>query len=208
MCEVFAISGSYPATITHSMRKFARNGGLTADHVDGWGVAHLEDRDAHVFRDADAAAENRYRRLISAFGSRSKTVVSHIRRAIQGEIALRDPQPFIRELVRQVHLFAHNGELRGFEKAPELRFGCHPPTGETDSRYAFCALLHRLRPLWGEAKGIPDLSESLRVVVEFASENRHLGLTTSSAPTAIQCSSTVTGGRHPMTMSSDHPGCF
>ncbi len=175
MCELFAMSSSHPATVTYSMREFARHGGLTADHVDGWGIAYVDDRDARVFRDTDAAAESPYLRLVSAVGFRSDTVVSHIRKATQGEIALRNTQPFSRELGGHVHLFAHNGDLRGIEKAPELCLGCHLPTGETDSEYAFCALLHRLRPLWGEANEIPELAERLRIVVDFASEIRPLG---------------------------------
>jgi predicted glutamine amidotransferase len=175
MCELFAMSSSHPATVTYSMREFARHGGLTADHADGWGVAYVDDRDARIFRDTDAAAESRYLRLVSALGVRSDSVVSHIRKATQGEVALRNTQPFARELGGRVHLFAHNGDLCGFDGQPGLCLGCHLPIGETDSEYAFCALLHRLRPLWGEANEIPELAERLRIVVDFASEIRPLG---------------------------------
>lgn len=175
MCELFAMSSSHPATITYSMREFARHGGLTADHVDGWGIAYLDDRDARVFRDTDAAAESPYLRLVSTVEFRSEIVVSHIRKATQGEIALRNTQPFSRQLGGRVHLFAHNGDLCGTERAPELCIGCHLPTGETDSEHAFCALLHRLLPLWSEANKIPELAERLRIVVNFASEIRRLG---------------------------------
>jgi glutamine amidotransferase len=175
MCELFAMSSSHPATVTYSMREFARHGGLTADHADGWGVAYSEDRDVRVFRDTDAAAESPYLRLVSALGVRSDTVVSHIRKATQGEVALRNTQPFARELGGRVHLFAHNGDLHGIDGQPELQLGRHLPIGETDSEHAFCALLHRLRPLWGEANEIPELAERLRIVVGFASEIRRLG---------------------------------
>ncbi len=175
MCELFVMSSSRPATVTYSMREFARHGGLTADHADGWGIAYLKDRDARVFRDTDAAAESPYLRLVSALGFRSDVVVSHIRRATQGEIALRNTQPFARELGGRVHLFAHNGDLHGIDGQPELQLGCHLPAGETDSERAFCALLHRLSFLWGESKEIPELAERLRVVVDFASDIRRLG---------------------------------
>ncbi len=66
MCELFAVSSSHPATVTYSMREFARHGGLTADHADGWGLAYVEGRDVNVFRDTDAAADSPYLRLVSA----------------------------------------------------------------------------------------------------------------------------------------------
>ena len=175
MCELFAMSSSHPATVTYSMREFARHGGLTADHADGWGVAYVDDRDARIFRDTDAAAESPYLRLVSALGVRSDTVVSHIRKATQGEVALRNTQPFARELGGRVHLFAHNGDLRGIDGPSELRLGRHLSIGETDSEHAFCALLQRLWPLWGEVNEIAELAERLRIVGEFASEIRRFG---------------------------------
>lgn len=175
MCELFAMSSSHPATVTYSMREFARHGGLTADHADGWGIAYLEDRDARVFRDVNAAAESPYLQLVSALGVRSDTVLSHIRKATRGEVALRNTQPFARELGGRVHLFAHNGDLHGIDGQPELQLGRYLPIGETDSEHAFCALLNRLSFIWSELEEIPELAERLRVVVDFASEIRHLG---------------------------------
>ena len=169
------MSSSHPATITYSMREFARHGGLTADHADGWGIAYVEDRDARVFRDTAAAAESPYLQLVSALGVRSDTVVSHIRKATQGEVALRNTQPFSREMGGRVHLFAHNGDLRGIGGQPGLQLGRYLRIGETDSEYVFCALLHRLSFLWTKSNEVPELSERLRVVVDFASEIRRLG---------------------------------
>lgn len=175
MCELFAMSSSHPATVTYSMREFARHGGLTSDHVDGWGVAYAEDRDVRVFRDTDAAAESPYLQLVSALKVRSNTVISHIRKATQGGIALRNTQPFARELGGRVHLFAHNGDLRGIDGQPEVQLGRYLPIGETDSEHAFCALLHRLSFLWTEPKEIPEIAQRLRVVADFASGIRPLG---------------------------------
>ena len=175
MCELFVMSSSHPVTVTYSMREFARHGGLTANHADGWGIAYLEDRNARVFRDTDAAAESPHFQLVSALGVRSDTVVSHIRRATQGKVALRNTQPFARELGGRVHLFAHNGDLHGIDRLPELQLGRNLPICETDSEHAFCALLHLLSHLWTKPDAGPELSERLRSVVDFASEIRRLG---------------------------------
>ncbi len=82
MCELFAMSSSHPATVTYSMREFALHGGLTADHVDGWGIAYVEDRAARVFRDTDAAAESPYLQIVSATGIRSSSTVIRGRRPV------------------------------------------------------------------------------------------------------------------------------
>jgi predicted glutamine amidotransferase len=175
MCELLAMSSSHPTRVSYSMREFARHGGLTADNADGWGIAFLEDRNARIFRDTDAAAESPSLRLVSSVGFRSETVVCHIRKATQGEVALRNTQPFARELGGRIHVFAHNGDLQGVTTAPEFGLGCHLPIGETDSEHAFCNLLHRLRPLWSGGRKIPELAERLAIVAAFASEIRCLG---------------------------------
>ncbi len=72
------------------MREFARHGGLTADHADGWGLAYVEGRDVKVSRDTDAAADSPYLRLVSGLELRSEIVLSRIRRATQGVVALRN----------------------------------------------------------------------------------------------------------------------
>lgn len=175
MCELFAMSSSCPATVTYSMREFASHGGLTADHADGWGLAYVEDRDARVFRDVDAAAASPYLEMVSSREFRSEIVISHIRRATQGEIALRNTQPFARELGGRVHLFAHNGDLHAIGGSPLQGSGRYRPIGETDSERAFCALLDQLWPLWSATHGLPDLSVRLQVLADFAREMRKLG---------------------------------
>jgi glutamine amidotransferase len=175
MCELFAMSSSKPTAVTFSVRELSRHGGLTADNADGWGLAYLEEGDARVFRDIDAAAESPYLRFVAAREFSSEIVISHIRRATQGEVALRNTQPFARELGGRIHLFAHNGDLHGLDEQPKLELARHLPIGETDSERAFCALLGRLSHLWSRPGTVPDLDERTRVVSDFAREIRCLG---------------------------------
>ena len=42
MCELFAMSSRVPATVTFSLEEFARHGGLTAPHKDGWGIVYYD----------------------------------------------------------------------------------------------------------------------------------------------------------------------
>ncbi len=48
MCELFALSSRDPATMTLSLEAFAKRGGLTGPHKDGWGIAYYEN--AEVWR--------------------------------------------------------------------------------------------------------------------------------------------------------------
>ena len=175
MCELFAMSSSHPATVTYSMREFALHGGMTSDHADGWGLAYVEGRDVNVFRDTDAAADSPYLVLVSGLEFRSEIVLSHIRRATQGVVALRNTQPFARELGGRVHLFAHNGDLVGIDRKPRLWLGRQLPIGETDSERAFCVLLRRLSSVWSEPNVKPELSLRRRIVADFAADIRGLG---------------------------------
>ncbi len=175
MCELFMMSSSSPASATYSMREFARHGGLTADNVDGWGLAYVEERDVRLFRSVDAAADSAYLSMVSGWEFESETVVSHIRRATQGARTLSNTQPFRREMGGRVHLFAHNGDL-DWSKAREMPGrGRFRAIGETDSELAFCELLERLWPLWSEVGEIPDVEAREWVFIEFAEDMRRLG---------------------------------
>ena len=58
MCELLGMSAYHPASITLSLNEFARHGGETGPHVDGWGVAFYEGRDANLIRESSAAARS------------------------------------------------------------------------------------------------------------------------------------------------------
>jgi glutamine amidotransferase len=175
MCELFAMSSRLQATITYSLEEFAQHGGRTGPHSDGWGIAYYGDRDARVIRDVDAAADSALVRFVAERGQCSRTVMSHIRRATQGEVALRNTQPFSREVGGRVHLFAHNGNLTGVLEATELVLDVDRPIGETDSEHAFCALLTRIRQLWGDGAEIPTIDARLQAVADFVRTVRELG---------------------------------
>ena len=115
MCELFAMSSRLPATVSLSLAEFARHGGLTDKHKDGWGVAWYDDGDALLVREPSAAAESPSMRFVRQHELASRFVVSHIRHATMGAVALRNTQPFARELGGRLHLFVHNGMLDGIK---------------------------------------------------------------------------------------------
>ncbi len=174
MCELFAMSSRYPADISFSLECFARNGGLTAAHKDGWGIAFHDGHDTQIFREPIPAANSPTVNFIRNNAFSSKIAISHIRLATQGEVSLRNTQPFQRPLCGRVHVFAHNGDLLDIETRFPLH-DCHfRPIGNTDSEYAFCLLLQRLQTLWGGAT-TPDLRQRYACIAAFARDLRPLG---------------------------------
>lgn len=174
MCELFAMSSRYPATVRLSLEEFARHGGLTGPNRDGWGIGYYEDRDVRLMKEPEAAADSDFVRFIEGHDLRSTIVVSHIRRATQGPPALCNTQPFCRELGARMHMFAHNGDLPAVSEHPRIQLGRFRPIGETDSEYMFCSLLHRLEPLWSN-DGIPSLDARMGIIGEVARAVRELG---------------------------------
>ena len=174
MCELFGMSTRRPSTVTLSLEEFSRHGGLSGPHKDGWGIAWYDELDVRVVKEAHPAAGSACVRFIQNNPFVTPFAISHVRKATRGAVALRNCQPFVRELGGAWHVFAHNGDLPAVECAAALQPGCFRPIGETDSEQAFCALLERLRPLW-LADRPPDVAARLRVVETFAADLRSLG---------------------------------
>lgn len=174
MCELFALSSRLPTVVDMSLEEFSRHGGLTGPHKDGWGIAYYDGLDVRLIRDTTAAADSDWVRFLAHHPLHSSLVVSHIRRATLGETLLSNTQPSVRELGGRMHVFAHNGHLQHIWDQPGLRPGFHRPVGDTDSEYAFCALLARLEGLWRGPQP-PATADRINVVGRFAEDLRHLG---------------------------------
>jgi predicted glutamine amidotransferase len=175
MCELFAKSSRKPATVNMSLDEFAAHGGRTAPNKDGWGIAYYEEGDVRLIKDTNQASTSAWVRFVEDQSLTSGTVISHIRYATTGNVALYNTHPFSRELGGRMHVFAHNGVVNAIMGDDRFILDPYRPVGETDSEYAFCALLTRLRGLWHGADGPPPLEERLAIVVTFAAELRDLG---------------------------------
>ncbi len=176
VCELFAMSSRYPTSVGFSLETLARRGGHDGPHKDGWGVAYFEERDVFLLREPSPAAESDLVNFMEVNGPPSNLVLSHIRLATEGEPALRNTQPFQRELGGRAHVFAHNGNMPGVRETCSLGSRRFTPIGDTDSEFAFCCLLERLGELWDRANnGTPSVETRLDVVAEFAASLRPLG---------------------------------
>jgi glutamine amidotransferase len=167
MCELFGISSRQPTTVQISLAEFARRGGATGPHIDGWGVGFYRDGDFLLVREPEPSHASAHLRFIHDQQIHSPLVVSHIRQATQGKVCLRNTQPFLRECGGQPHLFAHNGDLGPIRLREDFNLGGYRPIGESDSEFSFCILLGLLRPLW-QAEAPPSLQQRFLAFCEFA----------------------------------------
>ncbi len=161
MCQLLGMNCNTPTDVTFSFTGFAQRGGATDHHADGWGIAFFEGRGLRHFVDHQPAAQSPVAELIRRYPIRSRNVVAHIRKATQGEVALENCHPFVRELWGRYWVFAHNGDLKDFH--PRLHAGFRP-VGTTDSERAFCWILQEL---WKSHAGVPDIDELTRTLREL-----------------------------------------
>ena len=175
VCELLAMSSSRPAQLTFSLEILASHSDSAGSSRDGWGAAYYEGNDVALFREPSAAYDSPLVRFLEANGPCASLIISHIRHATHGSVALENTQPFVREVAGRTHVFAHNGDLSGIEQESRLAFGRYRPVGTTDSEHAFCALLERIARLWDAAASLPPVTERLRAISDFAADLRSLG---------------------------------
>lgn len=154
-----------PTDIVFSFTGFAMRGGQTDTHHDGWGIAFFEGAGVRHFVDHQAAIASPIAELIKRYPIKSTNVIAHIRKATQGQVALENCHPFVRELWGQYWVFAHNGDLKDFQP---LLNGAFRPVGSTDSERAFCYILQQLRARFGEQR--PALAELRSVLSSLVHE--------------------------------------
>lgn len=162
MCQLLGMNCNTPTDIVFSFTGFATRGGLTDHHSDGWGIAFYEGVGVRYFVDYQAATASPVAEFIKNYPIKSKNVISHIRKATQGEVSLANSHPFVREMWGQYWVFAHNGDLKNF--SPQLS-GRYQPVGTTDSEQAFCYLLQELRQMFGTTRPtMAALTSALRKI--------------------------------------------
>lgn len=154
MCQLLGMNCNVPTDICFSFTGFRARGGLTDHHTDGWGISFFEGKGVRQFLDPNPSSESPVADFIRTYPIKSKNVISHIRKATQGETKLENTHPFVRELWGRYWSFAHNGDLKNF--APKLH-GRFRPVGTTDSELAFCYILQELQKKFGE--DYPTLEE-------------------------------------------------
>ncbi len=142
MCELMAMSARLPTDISFSFTGFIERGGNTGPHKDGFGICFYEGLGVREFKDHNPSCRSPIAQFLQNFPIKSTNVISHIRQANVGRIALENTHPFQREMCGHTWTFAHNGQM-DIGNIPEPSF--YKPVGQTDSEKLFCWLLGELR---------------------------------------------------------------
>ena len=220
MCQLLGMNCATPTDVTFSFTGFAKRGGVTDHHADGWGIAFFEDKACRLFIDHQSSATSPIAELVKRYPIKSRNTIAHIRKATQGRILLENCHPFQRELWGRHWIFAHNGDLQrepladqsedglaeenaqhdwasnaatssgastsALSPAPAstptiavqpTQFkpalsGVFQPVGNTDSEYAFCAILQGLRERFPDAQ--PTLPVLFKAIEELTRDvSRH-----------------------------------
>ena len=159
MCQLLGMNANTPTDVMFSFTGFAQR---ADEHKDGFGIAFFEGPGVRLMVDAQSARTSPIAEMVRRFPIRSLHIVAHIRKATQGVVALQNTHPFVRELWGRYWVFAHNGDLRGFN--PRLH-GAFRPVGETDSERAFCWLMQELAKAHASVPTVAELTRTLRELV-------------------------------------------
>jgi predicted glutamine amidotransferase len=159
MCQLLGMNCNKPTDVTFSFAGFRQRGGRTDEHSDGWGIAFFEGIGLRHFVDHQPACDSPVAELIRRYPIKSRHVIAHIRKATQGEIALQNCHPFVRELWGRYWVFAHNGDLQDFHPRLHANFR---PVGSTDSERAFCWLLQEMSKSHAGVPSVAELTLTLR----------------------------------------------
>lgn len=170
MCQLLGMNCATPTDINFSFRGFSQRAGITSDHSDGFGIAFFEDKACRLFVDNQSAVDSPLAELIRNYPIKSRNVIAHIRKATQGKINLENSHPFMRELWGRQWIFAHNGDLMGFNPALSGRY---QPVGDTDSELAFCYILEQLSSRFGGVQ--PTLDDIFACLAEIAPQIAEYG---------------------------------
>ncbi len=162
MCQLLGMNCNVPTDICFSFEGFAKRGGETDEHKDGWGISFFEGRGCRTFMDVQPAAGSVISDLVTRYPIKSLNVIAHIRKASVGAVRLENTHPFTRELWGQNWVFAHNGDLLDFH--PELS-GRFLPVGSTDSEQAFCLILETMQCKYANEPSPSELYQLIRETV-------------------------------------------
>ncbi len=170
MCELLAMSANVPTDVRFSFAALSQRGGATGVHTDGWGISFYEQKGCRSIHDPNPSAHSELARFVRSYPIKSLIVIAHVRKANRGRVALENTHPFSRELWGSAWSFAHNGQLKGI-KTRSLDF--YASIGTTDSEYAFCWLLDRLRAMYPKRPSDHKLGWA---IAELFAELRTLGV--------------------------------
>ncbi len=136
MCQLLGVSSNKNVNINFSLREFKHRG--ESNH-HGWGFAFLENNDWKIIKEPYSLKNEDITQ--EKFRFKSKIIIGHVRLASCGEKIHKNTHPFIIEN----RVFAHNGTVKDVKNDKNFFLVNLKPEGDTDSEYAFCYLLEKIK---------------------------------------------------------------
>jgi len=167
MCELFGLSANKPVNVLFTWKGFYRRGNI---QPHGWGIAFYPDKSAIIFKEPLASIESGLASFIRDYKNiKGKIFISHIRYASSGSKKYMNTHPFSIKLNGKEWVFAHNGTVEKIKKEFPLRD--FKPIGETDSEYAFCLILDRIKKIMEEKKIREIIEETAKEISQYGGFN-------------------------------------
>ena len=176
MCQLLAMTSKNPADIRFSLTGFRRRGGLTDDHIDGFGIAYFQPTGLRLYYDDQSAMASPIAEMVSAMTIKANHTLVHIRKS--DDSLLKNAHPFVRELWGEPWVFMHNGKRTIADmpdndpikqQANQHSTRYYQPIGDTDSEYAFCYLLNQLKDNFTQKPDSATLNAFLTTQCRFLS---------------------------------------
>ena len=138
MCQLLGICSNKNIDIKFSIKEF-RHRGERNYHGWGFGFWNEENNKWEIVKEPNSLwyedIEN------EKFNFKSKIIIGHVRLASCGSQSHKNTHPFTREK----YIFVHNGTVKEIITHPDFKLKEIKPEGETDSEYAFCYILEKIK---------------------------------------------------------------
>lgn len=149
-----------------SFKEIKLRGGEKGPHKDGWGVGFYQDTSCNIIKEEKPAYNSYKAKDIEErkINLRSKIFISHIRQASSGRNSFFNTHPFKRTLLGKDWIFAHNGTVGHYNLKDGIfteKLVHFQPEGQTDSEYAFCFVLDRVKEKCSESSGVSQISVTI-----------------------------------------------
>lgn len=143
MCELLALNFNREISPVFSFVGLLNE---SYHHCHGWGLSYYPDDgpSAAVFKEAIAGYESELASFLTSYREmKSHTFIGHIRRSSIGNQTHANTHPFTKLFNGREWTFIHNGTLPDYPGS--LKGMPYRPLGSTDSEYAFCKILSKMK---------------------------------------------------------------
>jgi predicted glutamine amidotransferase len=138
MCQLLGISSNKKVDAKLSLSEF-RHRGKRNPHGWGFGFYNEEKNNWVVIKEPKSLYDENIKS--EKFNFKNKIIIGYVRLASCGSISHKNTHPFTKEN----YIFAHNGTVSAIKNHSDFKLKTIKPEGETDSEYAFCYILEKIK---------------------------------------------------------------